>query len=64
MAEYNQRPPKIKLLIHELKNAGGDGSAKSLVLGAFILTTLCGTGFGALFYVLNNPQISSALGIR
>lgn len=59
-----KRPSKARLFFHELKNAGGDGSAKSLAIGVAVLSLLCSAGGVVYYYLANNPQILSGLGIR
>ncbi len=56
--------PTIRRITHELKNAGGDGSAKSIALGVFVLTTLCSAALGGYIWLASNPQILGNLGIR
>jgi len=56
--------PRIRLAIHEIKNAGGDGSAKSLLIGIGALIGICGAAAGGLMLLARYTPILDVLGLR
>lgn len=56
--------PKIKLAVHEIRNAGGDGSAKSLLIGVGALIGICGAAAGGLMFLAKYTPILDVLGLR
>lgn len=62
--ETPRKIPKLKLFVHEIKNAGGDGSAKSLLIGIGALIAICGAAAGGLMVLAKYTPILDVLGLR
>ncbi len=58
------RPSKIRLAVQEIRNAGGDGSSRSLLIGVAALIGICGAAAGGFMLLSKYTPIFDVLGLR